>query len=75
MPKVFDCAVCGSVVEPDDFGLCDICGWEGDPVQEDDPDYRGGANPDSLNERKAWWLQQAKHKKAAVPVYMDAIAV
>ena len=64
MPIAFDCAVCSSVVAPDDFGLCTICGWEGDPVQEDDPNYRGGANPDSLNERKEWWMKQ-NIKKAA----------
>ena len=51
----FKCAVCGEVVVPDDFGLCDICNWEHDPVQELDPDYRGGANKRCLNEAKITW--------------------
>jgi len=58
MVEEFNCAVCGRLVLPDDFGLCDDCGWEYDPVQETDHDYRGGANRDSLNERKLWWEQQ-----------------
>jgi hypothetical protein len=29
-----------------------MCGWEDDPVQFDDPDYRGGANADSLREHR-----------------------
>jgi len=69
MPKPFNCAVCGNLVAPDDFGLCNACEWEGDPVQEEDPNYRGGANPDSLNERRAWWLQQTSRR---VPIDKSA---
>ncbi|MCL2420300.1 MAG: hypothetical protein FWD03_00435 [Defluviitaleaceae bacterium] len=58
----FNCDICGKIVVPNDFGLCKICGWEDDPLQSHDPDYRGGANPDSLNERKAWWAKQNAHK-------------
>ena len=35
---------------PGTYEICAICGWEDDPVQCDDPDYRGGANHPSLNE-------------------------
>ncbi|MCL2420837.1 MAG: hypothetical protein FWD03_03190 [Defluviitaleaceae bacterium] len=50
------CPVCNEYdfEEDNDFDTCDICGWENDGVQYDDPDYRGGANPDSLNECKTW---------------------
>lgn len=41
----------------EDFGLCPICGWEEDCVQEDDPDYTGGANFLSLNQSKEIWKQ------------------
>jgi hypothetical protein len=41
-----------------DSNICNICGWEEDAVQELNPNYRGGANPDSLNERMAWWQAQ-----------------
>ena len=51
----FNCAVCENTVEPSDFGLCKICFWEHDPVQESDPNYRGGANNCSLNEAKKEW--------------------
>jgi hypothetical protein len=35
---------------PGTYEICAICGWEDDPVQFEDPDYRGGANRPSLNE-------------------------
>jgi len=30
MPPEFNCAVCESLVASNDFGLCRVCGWEGD---------------------------------------------
>ena len=51
--------------EENDFDVCDVCGWENDGVQADDPNYRGGANPDSLNERKEWWARQNKNKQVS----------
>jgi hypothetical protein len=39
-----------SEAPPGTYEICDICGWEDDPVQFADPDYRGGANQPSLNE-------------------------
>lgn len=45
------CKCCGKeVVEK--FDICETCGWQNDPVQNDDPDYKGGANDMSLNEAK-----------------------
>jgi hypothetical protein len=35
---------------PGTYEICAICRWEDDPVQFDDPEYRGGANGPSLNE-------------------------
>jgi hypothetical protein len=35
---------------PGTYETCAICGWEDDPVQFEDPGYRGGANRLSLNE-------------------------
>jgi len=51
------CAVCGSGVNPEDCGYCSVCDWDEDPVQEAEPDYRGGANKCSLNEAKAEWAR------------------
>jgi hypothetical protein len=57
------CSCCGFLTLPSDslFEICPICGWQDDPVQNDDPDYAGGANMQSLNEYQAKWL--ADHKR------------
>lgn len=51
------CPVCGKYEFPeaDSFDICDVCGWEDDGLQEDEPDCAGGANDMSLNEYKAAW--------------------
>ncbi|MBR1561093.1 MAG: hypothetical protein IJ646_12700 [Clostridia bacterium] len=47
------CPVCGKY-ELGYYEICE-CGWQNDPIQFADPDYRGGANEQSLNEaRKAY---------------------
>lgn len=47
------CALCGE--EVDRYDICDVCGWQDDDLQRDDPNYKGGANKMSLNEaRKAY---------------------
>ena len=51
---LFVCCACQNENKGEfpDSNVCDICGWEQDPVQESDPDYRGGANKMSLNEAR-----------------------
>ncbi|ADZ84461.1 CPCC family cysteine-rich protein [Cellulosilyticum sp. ST5] len=44
------CACCGE--EVDKFDICEACGWQDDGLQNDNPDYKGGANKKSLNEAK-----------------------
>ena len=50
----YPCPACGfltlSEQPPGTYDICGVCGWEDDPVQYNDPDYRGGANGPSLNE-------------------------
>ncbi|MBR5765589.1 MAG: hydrolase [Lachnospiraceae bacterium] len=48
----FKCPCCGYYTLPGAgaYDICPVCFWEDDPVQEDDPDYAGGANDLSLNE-------------------------
>ncbi|MDR5760871.1 CPCC family cysteine-rich protein [Caballeronia sp. LZ035] len=52
------CPCCQSleIGESGDYEICDICGWEDDPVQSADPDYKGGANEMSLNQARTAWL-------------------
>ena len=51
----FTCPCCGKkgFEERGISDVCIFCGWEDDEVQEDDADYRGGANKMSLNEARA----------------------
>jgi len=48
------CPVCNEYDFEDisDYDICDVCGWENDGVQYDDPDYSGGANFLSQNEHR-----------------------
>ncbi len=42
----FDEEPCGT------FNICPVCYWEDDKIQNEVPNYRGGANGVSLNEAK-----------------------
>ena len=52
--KKRECKCCGKLTLDRDelFGICNNCGWQSDCVQENDSDYKGGANEMSLNEAK-----------------------
>lgn len=56
------CACCGHYTLPKDsiFEICEVCGWQDDEVQNEKPDYRGGANQMSLNEAKAAYKRNEK---------------
>jgi hypothetical protein len=62
-PVLHPCPCCGFhtlvLAERGSYDLCEVCDWEDDGVQFDDPDYRGGANVESLNEARAAF--QAAH--------------
>ena len=53
----YKCKLCGlgDIEFPHD--ICNFCGWEDDSVQNDDPDYMGGANYMSLNQYRNFWAQ------------------
>jgi hypothetical protein len=55
------CPCCGQRVleELGNYEICDVCGWEDDPVQSSDPDFEGGANEQSLNQAKAEWERKS----------------
>ena len=46
------CPVCGKYEfeEQGSFDICDVCGWEDDPLQLKEPNLEGGANEMSLNQ-------------------------
>lgn len=57
MAESHKCPICGKYEfeHRNCMDICDICDWCDDAVQEDNPDYKGGANKMSLNEaRKAY---------------------
>jgi len=49
---------------PGTFYICPVCGWEDDNVQYANPDLRGGANIDNLNECRAAFK---KWREADIP--------
>ena len=66
------CPCCGRPTLPElpsgTFAICSDCGWEDDPVQAAHPDYRGGANRESLNEtRKAYRLRSGAADSTLLP--------
>lgn len=48
------CPVCGKYEfsMKDSLEICPECKWQDDMVQEEDPEYSGGANDESLNQAK-----------------------
>ena len=62
MSKLFACPCCGALTlsKRDAYEICAQCNWEDDPVQSRDPDFRGGANAQSLNEARAAWSARKK---------------
>jgi len=55
-PARYACPCCGYYTllaePPGAFAICEVCWWEDDPIQFDDPDYTGGANKPSLNQAR-----------------------
>ena len=47
-----ECPVCNGYVFKYEFDICPVCMWQHDMVQEEDPDYNGGANKMSLNQAR-----------------------
>jgi hypothetical protein len=54
--KCYPCPCCCFLTrsEPDygTFEICPVCNWEDDCVQSNDPNFKGGANQESLNEAR-----------------------
>lgn len=56
----FACPCCGYKTfdsKPDgSYNICPVCFWEDDPIQLNNPDYEGGANPMSLRQAQKNFL-------------------
>ena len=51
--KLHKCPCCGEGDIEELYDICLICGWENDPIQNEAPDFVGGANHDSLESHRA----------------------
>ena len=62
---LYTCPCCGyktlTETSPGTFEICHLCGWEDDEVQLRDPDYRGGANSESLREAQCDFIEEFKN--------------
>ena len=64
------CPCCGQYHRNfyEDLGICKVCGWEEDCVQEDDPDYTGGSNIISLNQSRELGKQTGSCTGGGIPL-------
>lgn len=49
------CKICGLGNIEYDNDTCKICGWEADTIQEENPNYVGGANNMTYNQHVMFW--------------------
>lgn len=52
------CPVCGEIETPNpgNFEICEVCEWQDDPLQREDPNDKDGPNGGlSLKEYKKQW--------------------
>lgn len=58
----FTCPCCGfKTFDGEAIGtyeICELCNWEDDLIQKEDPDYEGGANGYSLREGQYFFLTE-----------------
>ncbi len=61
-PKPHPCPVCEQVIfeEGGSYDICEVCGWEDDPVQEAEPELATGANHMSLTKARQHWTEHGK---------------
>lgn len=71
------CKVCGIGNIEGDYYICSYCGWESDPLQEEERDYFGGANEMSFNQYRTFCteckeeLRSAKNSLEAIELSID----
>jgi hypothetical protein len=59
---LFPCPCCNhqTITERGCYEICDLCGWEDDPVQSAHPGYPGGANQNSLLQAQDAWAAKVR---------------
>ena len=69
----YACPCCGyKTLEeepPGTFEICEICYWEDDNIQFDEPDYEGGANTVSLKQAQ----ENFEHFGASDERFLDCV--
>jgi hypothetical protein len=72
---MFACPCCGYKTLTSEhrgsYELCPICYWEDDEVQFRNPDYRGGANDESLREAQQYFIKYGGCEKTFKPNVVD----
>lgn len=53
--------------------LCQVCYWEDDKIQNNNPDYDGGANEISLNEAKVNFIKMGAIKEEFIRDVRDPL--
>ena len=58
------CSCCGNktIIDKGHYDICDVCGWQDDPIQNDNEYYEGGANEMSLKQAKKAYKEGKKIK-------------
>lgn len=71
----YTCPCCGykslDLKPPGTFTICEVCDWEDDSVQFDDPDYEGGANGYSLRQAQQRYANGYRAKFNKPPFEKD----
>ena len=66
----YPCQCCGFLTLSDpatgSYEICPVCLWEDDPVQNEDPEYTGGANKHSLATARDNYIRFGASDQAAV---------
>ncbi len=59
------CPCCGRYLfeEKGKYEICPVCGWEDDPIQRREPDYKGGANAEGLRRSREIYLERTREVK------------
>ncbi|MEC4723926.1 CPCC family cysteine-rich protein [Noviherbaspirillum sp. CPCC 100848] len=59
--EFYPCPCCGNktIGALGSYEICEICGWEDDPVQSSDPTFEGGANQENLITAQKIWLEKS----------------